>query len=68
MASENTKQQEIRVGTKNAYELRSDILKFSIESVNRVKTYTDLDEYIKDILITANKFYEFVENKNRNKY
>ena len=53
---------------KNAYELRSDILKFSIDSVNKTKTYTDLDEYTKDVLTIANKFYDFVENKNRNKY
>ena len=52
---------------KNAYELRSDILKFSIDSVNKTKTYTDLDEYTKDVLTIANKFYDFVENKNRNK-
>ena len=53
---------------KNAYELRSDILKFSIDSVNKTKTYTDLDEYTKDVLTIDNKFYDFVENKNRNKY
>ena len=53
---------------KNAYELRSDILKFSIETVDRTKTYKDLNEHIEDILTTANRFYDFVENKNRNKH
>lgn len=48
---------------KNAYEIRNDILKSSINSVNQIKGFKNLDEYVKDVLFTANKFYEFVENK-----
>lgn len=50
----------------NAYEIRNDILKSSINSVNQVKGFKNLDEYVKDVLFTANKFYEFVENKRFN--
>lgn len=49
--------------SKNAYEIRNDILKFSIESVNKTKSCKNLEEYVKDVIFTANKFYEFVENK-----
>ena len=59
--------QESKSVNKNAYELRSDILKFSIDSVDKMKTHIVLDEYIKDVLNTADKFYEFVENRNRRK-
>lgn len=52
---------------KNAYELRNDILKLSTESVNRIKEYKNLEEHTKDVLITATKYYEFVENKYKNR-
>ena len=53
---------------KNAYEIRESILEKSIDVIKFSKIDGDLEFIVDKILKVASKFYEFVENKNRNKY
>lgn len=54
---------------KNAYEIRESIIEKSIEVVKMSDGFIsgDVKLNVDKILQVANKFYEFVENKNRNK-
>ena len=61
MIPENTQQKEIKINTKNAYEIRSDILGMAIDFIkwqNKTENITP-----NSVLEIAELFYSFVENK-----
>ena len=61
MITENIQQKEIRVGTKNAYEIRTEVLSLAMDFIkwqNKTENITP-----KSVLEIAELFYSFVENR-----
>ena len=67
---DNNRSRRQPVSGRNAFEIREDILESAIDMIkfSNISNKRDIDELSDDVLRIASKFYEFVENKNRNKY
>ena len=57
---------EVKSVNKNAYEIRADILGQSLAWIQYKRSFENINSPVpteEDVLLVANKFYKFVENK-----